>query len=62
MKATSCDGGREARRDDEIVAARQIADIGAVLVHDGQALDAPLLRSRLVDEDDARIEKPASRR
>ena len=50
-------GGREARRDDELVAARQIADIGAVLIHHGEALAALLLGAGLVDEDDARVEE-----
>ncbi len=50
-------GGRETRRHDKIVAARQIAHIGAVLVHDREALAAVLRRAGLVDEDDAGIEK-----
>ena len=35
---------REARRQHEVLAAREIAHIGAVLIHDGEALDAALLR------------------
>ena len=38
------------------LAVRQIADAGAVLVHDRQALLALVLRAGFVDEDDARIE------
>src|SRR3569833_2111734 len=46
----------EARRQNEIVAARDVARIGAVLIHDGEALDAMRLRTGLVDEDDATVE------
>ena len=49
-------GRRKARREHEIVAAREIAHVGAVLVHDREALDAALLRARFVDEDDAAVE------
>ncbi len=48
--------GREPRREHEIVAAREIAHIGAVLIHDGEPLDAPLRRAGLVDEHDAAVE------
>src|SRR5262249_5975550 len=33
-----------------------IADAGAVLIHDGESLHAPLLGAGLVDEDDAGVE------
>ena len=46
----------EARGQHEIVAAGQLAHVGAVLVHDGEALDALVLRPGLVDEDDAGVE------
>ena len=50
-------GGREARRHHEIVAAREIAHVAAVHVHDREPL-APLLgRAGLVDEDDMGVEK-----
>ena len=48
--------GREARRQHQVVAAREIAHAGAVLIHDGQPLDAPVLRPGLVDEHDAAVE------
>ena len=35
---------REARRQHQIVAAGQSAHVGAVLIHDGEALDALVLR------------------
>ncbi len=46
----------EARGEHELLAAREVAHIGAVLIHDGETLDAALLGSGLVDEHDARIE------
>ena len=49
-------GRREARRQHEILATRQIFHVRAVLIHDGEPLDAPLLRPGLVDERDARVE------
>ena len=50
---------RIARRHDELVALRQEAHVGAVLVHDREALAAVLLRPGFVDEDDARVEEAA---
>jgi hypothetical protein len=50
-------GGRETRRDHEIVAARQRPHVGAVLIHDGETLAPLLLRPGLVDIDDAGVEK-----
>src|SRR5208282_6515431 len=47
---------REARCQDKIFAAREITHVGAVLVHDGEPLDAALGRSGLVDEYDAGVE------
>src|SRR3546814_3426606 len=47
---------REARRQHQLVAAGQEAVVGAVLVHDGQTLDAPVLRPLLGDVHDLRIE------
>ena len=47
---------REARRQHEVAAARQIAHIGAVLVHQRQPLDAAFLGAGLVDEHDAAVE------
>ena len=47
---------REARRQHEVGAARQIADVGAVLVHDREPLDAALLGAGLVDEHHAGVE------
>ena len=47
---------REARRQRDRPAVGEIADIGAVLVHDGEPLLALVLRAGLVDEDDARVE------
>ena len=46
----------EARRQHKIIAARQIADAGPVLIHDGKALHAPVLRPGFVDEHDAAVE------
>ena len=48
--------GREARRQHQVVAAREVTDVGAVLIHDGEALDAALRRPSLVDEHDAAVE------
>ena len=53
---------REPRRQHEIAAARQDAHVGAVLVHDGEPLDALLLRPGFVDEHDAAVEIALSRR
>ena len=47
---------REARRQHEIVAAREVAHIGAVLIHDREPLGALIARAGLVDEDDAGVE------
>ena len=47
---------REARREHEVVAAREIAHVGAVLIHEREPLDAAILRPGLVDEDDAAVE------
>ena len=47
---------REPRRQHQVVAARQIAHVGAVLVHDGEPLDAAVLRTGLVDEHHAAVE------
>ena len=47
---------REARREHKIVAAREIAHIGAVLIHDRETLRAPVAGAGLVDEDDAGVE------
>src|SRR5260221_9370 len=43
-------------RGDQTGVAGEIAHIGAGLIHDGEALDAALLRPGFVDEDDTRIE------
>ena len=50
-------GRRELRRDDKLFAAVEIFDVGAVHVHDREALAALLLRAGLVDKHDPRIEK-----
>ena len=50
-------GRRKARGDDELLAAVEVFDVGAVHVHHGQPLAPLLLRAALVDEDDAGIEK-----
>ena len=47
---------RKARREHEFIAAGEIAHVGAVLIHDGEPLDAPLLRAGLVHEHDAAVE------
>ena len=52
----SCVDGENRGVEHELVAAGQVAHIGAVLVHDGEPLDAVLLRPGLVDEDDAGVE------
>ena len=52
----SCARRREARRQHQRAAVGQVAVIGAVLVHDRQALDAPVRRAALGDVDDARVE------
>ena len=54
---TSWRGGREARRHHEVVAAREVFHVAAVLIHDGEALAALLGRAGLVDEDDAGVEE-----
>jgi hypothetical protein len=52
----SCVDGEKRGGQHEVIATREIADVGAVLVHDGQALDATLCRPGLVDEHDAAVE------
>ena len=47
---------REPRRQHQVVAVGQVAQVGAVLVHDRQPLDAVVLRAALGDEDDAGVE------
>ncbi|OIQ72070.1 hypothetical protein GALL_463070 [mine drainage metagenome] len=47
---------RKPRRQYQIAAARQIADVSAVLIHQRQPLDTPLLRAGFVDEHDTAIE------
>ena len=47
---------RETRRQHDRLAVREIAHVGAVLVHDGEALLARVLGAGFVDEDDARVE------
>ena len=47
---------RESRRQHKVLAVRQVTQIGAVLVHDGEPLDTHVLGPRFVDEDDARVE------
>ena len=46
----------ETRREHQVIAARQIAHAGAVLIHDGEALHAPILRAGFVHEYDAAVE------
>ena len=46
----------EARRQHQLAALGQEPQIGAVLVHDRQALDPFVLRAGLVDEDNPAIE------
>src|SRR5207302_746786 len=48
--------GREARREHEVIAPREITYIRAILIHERQALDAPLLWPGFVDEHDATVE------
>ena len=48
---------RKPWRHDEIIASGHIAQIGAVLIHDREALAAVLGRARLVDKSNPRIEK-----
>ena len=48
--------GREARRQHQCAPVGQIAVIGAVLIHDGKALDPVVLRAALGDVDDAGVE------
>ena len=47
---------REARREHEVFAAREIAHVGAVLIHECEPLDAAVLRPGLVDEHHAAVE------
>ena len=49
--------GREARGHHQLVAFADIAQIGPVLIHDGQTLDALVLAALLVDKHDAGIEE-----
>src|SRR5262249_58782345 len=49
---------REPRGEDQVVAASEIAHVGAILIHDGKPLDPPLPRAGLVDEHDAPVEVP----
>ncbi len=49
-------GGAEARGQHQLAALAQKADVGAVLVHDGEALAAAVLGAGLVDEGDLRVE------
>ena len=53
---------RIARRHDGGIALRQVAHIGAVLIHDREPLAAVLLRSRFIDEHHARVEEAAEAR
>src|SRR6185312_6926087 len=46
----------ESGRENQIVTAGQIAHGRAVLIHDGKALHAPVLRASLVDEYDPAVE------
>ena len=46
----------EPRGEHQVLAAREIAGAGAVLIHDGEPFDAPLLRAGLVDEHHAGVE------
>ena len=50
------DGEGEARREHEIIAARQIFHVAAVLIHQRKPLDAAFLRTGFVDEHDAAVE------
>src|SRR5262249_2214829 len=47
---------REPRRQNKLVAAGEITDIGAVLIHDREPFDAPLGRPGLIDEYDPAVE------
>ena len=49
-------GRAEARRQHELLPLAEQPHVEAVLVHDGEALDAAILRARLVDKHDARVE------
>ena len=46
----------EARRQHQVLAVGELADVEPVLVHDGEALDALVLRPALLDEHDAGVE------
>ncbi len=52
----SCVDGEKRGVSTRSVAAREIAHIGAVLIHDGEPLDAALLRAAFIDEHDAAVE------
>ena len=52
----SCEEG-ESGSHHELVAARDVAHAGAVLIHDGEPLAAVLGGAGFVDEDDASVEK-----
>ena len=49
-------GGAEPRGQHQLAALAQQAHVGAVLVHEGQPLAAPVLGARLVDEGDLGVE------
>ena len=46
----------EAGRENELPAVGQHPDVGAVLIHDGETLEAVVLGPSLVDEYDTRVE------
>ena len=48
--------GENRGRQNQFLALPQQTDVGAVLVHDREPLDAILRRTGLVDKDDTRIE------
>ena len=50
-------GRGEARRHHQLVAFGQVAQIGAVLIHDGEAFDALVLAALFIDKHHAGIEK-----
>ena len=49
-------GRRKARCQHQVLALAEQTHIGAVLIHDGETLDAFFFRSRLIDVDDASVE------
>src|SRR5262249_45638444 len=49
-------GRREPRREPEVSPAGEVAHVGAVLIHQREPFDTPLLRTGFVDEDDADVE------